>query len=297
MRALDSAAIDRLSPARGSLTGPGSALGDLRYSQGLGRGLAILGCFSRGQYTLSISDLSEILRMPRSTTHRYVATLVKLGYLLQLRNKKYRLHAGVIQLGMAAVNEMSLAQHSEDILAALSYRTGFTASVAVLDEADVLYIARVSFGRRQEVPKGDGAPSVGGRLPAYCTALGKVLLARLPEPDLLALLGGLRLISVGPHTITSTKRLRGELELVAKKWLAVGDEELRPNWLSIAAPLRTYGGDVVAALALSADARVISVVELRTELAPHLLAAADEISNRLGFRRDESRVIDVEAQG
>ena len=157
------------------------SLREPRYSQSLERGLAILGCFTPSRPVLGIADIADELGMSRSTTHRYVITLVALGYLEQGASRKYRLGLRVTDLGMSALNSTGLREHARPHLEELRQRTSYTASLGVLDGIEVLYVDRArSFRRGQnEVDLGLQA---GSRVPAYCTAMGKMLLAHLPEP-------------------------------------------------------------------------------------------------------------------
>ena len=119
-----------------------------RYSQSLERGLAILRCFTPERPVLGIADIADGLGMSRSTTHRYVITLVALGYLEQGTSRKYRLGLKVTDLGMAALNSTGLREHAHEYLEELRQRTSYTASLAVLDGADILYVDRVQSFRR-----------------------------------------------------------------------------------------------------------------------------------------------------
>src|ERR1017187_4893139 len=180
-----------------------------RYSQSLERGLAILGCFTPARPVLGIADIADDLGMSRSTTHRYVITLVALGYLEQGASRKYRLGLRVTDLGMSALNSTGLREHSHPYLQELRERTSYTVSLAVLDGSDVLYIDRVRSFRRGQGQNGlDLQP--GSRLPAYCTAMGKLLLAYLPEAEQRDVFTSMKLTKRGPNTITSKKALYDE---------------------------------------------------------------------------------------
>ena len=114
-----------------------------RYSQSLERGLAILSSFTASRSLLGISDLARMLGLNRSTTHRYVSTLVALGYLEQdLSTRRYRLGPRVIDLGLSAINSMELREISLPHLQRLCDETGNTVNMAILDGADVLYVER-----------------------------------------------------------------------------------------------------------------------------------------------------------
>jgi IclR family pca regulon transcriptional regulator len=262
------------------------SLREPRYSQSLERGLAILGCFTAEHPVLGIADIADELGMSRSTTHRYVITLVALGYLEQGASRKYRLGLRVTDLGMSALNSTGLREHAHPYLEELRQRTSYTTSLGVLDGADILYVDRArSFRRGQS--KIDLGLAPGSRLPAYCTAMGKLLLAYLPEEEQRELIGAMQLAKHTPNTITSKKALRTELDEVQAAGFAVNDEELAPELHSIAAPVRNEAREVVAAVNLAAHSTMISLGELVDALSPHLVSTADRISARLGFRRDD----------
>lgn len=260
-------------------------LSEPRYSQSLERGLAILECFAPEMPVLGIADIATQLGMSRSTTHRYVTTLLALGYLQQGARRKYRLGLRVTNLGMSALNETSLREHAHADLAELAHRAGYATSIAVLDGDEVLYVDRVQgFRRRQQVP--GPALKAGSRLPAYCTALGKVLLAHLPEHERREILSSLDLKRQGPNTIVSKNTLRDELTQILEEGLAVEDQELVEGRVAIAAPVFDEAGEITAAIDLTAGAQVIAVEELADALGPHLISTADRISSRLGNRRE-----------
>ena len=264
------------------------SLREPRYSQSLERGLAILGCFTPARPVLGIADIADELGMSRSTTHRYVITLVALGYLEQGASRKYRLGLRVTDLGMSALNSTGLREHAHPYLEELRQRSSYTVSLGVLDGTDVLYVDRVRSFRR-----GQGATDLnlhpGSRLPAYCTAMGKLLLANIPEQQQRELIGEMKLAKRGPNTLTTKKALREELEEVQAAGFAVGDQELAADLYAIAAPVRNEAREVVAAVNLSASRSTISLEEMVDALGPHLVSTADRISARLGYRRDDEQ--------
>ena len=264
------------------------SLREPRYSQSLERGLAILGCFTPKRPVLGIADIADDLGMSRSTTHRYVITLVALGYLEQGASRKYRLGLRVTDLGMSALNSTGLREHAHPYLEELRQRTSYTTSLSVLDGTDVLLVDRVPSLRRAQSTLG-ASLHPGSRLPAYCTSMGKLLLANLPEPDQRALIAQMKLTKRGPNTITSRKALRDELDEIALAGFAIDDRELSGELYAIAAPVRNEAREVVAALNLAAHSSMISLEDLVDALSPHLIATADRISARLGYRRDDEQ--------
>lgn len=264
------------------------SLREPRYSQSLERGLAILSCFTPKRPVLGIADIADELGMSRSTTHRYVITLLALGYLEQGASRKYRLGLRVTDLGMSALNSTGLREHAQPYLEELRQRTSYTVSLAVLDGPEILYVDQARSFRRGQGRAGVDVRT-GSRLPAYCTAMGKLLLANLPDADQKELIAQIKLAKHGPNTITSKKALREELDEVLDANFAVDDEELAKDLYSIAAPVRNEARQVVAAVDIAVPSSLITLGELVDALGPHLVSTADRISARLGFRRDDEQ--------
>jgi IclR family transcriptional regulator, pca regulon regulatory protein len=253
------------------------------YSQSLERGLAILSAFRSGQPLLGVSDLARGVGLSRSTAHRYIATLASLGYLQQdPATRKYRLGPRVLDLGFSAINSMDLREVAAPHLQALSDETGHTVNMAVLDGPDIVYIERCRTARQgqREI---DLNLHVGSRLPAYCTSLGKVLLANLSDDKLRETLKQVHFTQRGPNTLTAREELLRELERVRASDLAVNNEELAYGLRSIAAPVRSKSGEAVAAINLAAHRSMVSFDALVARLGPPLRRTADEISARIGW--------------
>jgi IclR family pca regulon transcriptional regulator len=246
-----------------------------RHSQSLERGLAILGCFTPECPVIGIAELAEQLGMNRSTTHRYVSTLVSLGYLEQDASRKYRLALGAIDLG-AALNATGLCKHARPELEALARRTCYSAEIAVLDGLEILVVGRVLAGTRAAV---EGTL----RLPAHCTSMGKVLLTYLPSEQRAKLISEMQLLERGPGTITSKSALLAQLEDVRSEGFAIDDEELMEGTRAIAAPVRDESGDVIAAVGMVTYGRVIEADELVDRFQCALLTSAGRISRRVGW--------------
>jgi IclR family pca regulon transcriptional regulator len=253
-------------------------------SQSLERGLAILAEFKPATPELGISDLARALGLSRSTSHRYVATLARLGYLQQnARTRKYRLGPRVLDLGFSAINAMELRQVSAPHLQQLSDETGHTVNMAILDGTDIVYIerCRTSGPGQREI---DLALHVGSRLPAYCTSMGKVLLAHLDPERLEDELSRIELVDRGPNTITTRAELVAELRRVRERGVAVNNEELAYGLRSIAVPVWGQGGEVVAAINLAVHRSAASIEDLVDRLSPKMQRAAAGISTLLGYR-------------
>ena len=255
-----------------------------RTSQSLERGLAILSSFSSGRQLIGTSEIARELGLTRSTAHRYIATLSRLGYLQQDGvTRRYGLGPRVLDLGFTAINSMELRHVAAPQLRRLCDETGHTVNMAILDETDIVYVERVRAprGRQNEI---DLDLHVGSRLPAYCTSLGKVLLAYLPAERRDEILDEVLLARRGPNTITSRRALVAELERVRAAGMAVNNEELAYGLRSIAVPVLAASGEAVAAVNLAAHSAMASIDDLVERLGPTMQRAAAEISAQLGYR-------------
>ena len=256
-------------------------------SQSLERGLSILSSFSENRPLLGVAELARAVGLNKSTAHRYIATLASLGYVQQdADTRKYRLGPRVVDLGFAAINSMEITRVAGRHLQALSDETGYTVSMSVLDRVDIVYIERRRSAREGQFGI-DLNLHVGSRLPAYCTSMGKVLLANQPVDQLHVLLDRIDLARRGPKTITAREALLVSLRRIQQVGVAVNDEELAPGLRSIAAPIRDGSGAVVAAINIAVhlsiwNAPIDSIVH---RLEPPLRRTAEEISVRMGYRR------------
>jgi IclR family transcriptional regulator, pca regulon regulatory protein len=250
-------------------------------SQSLERGLAVLRVFTPDRPLLGISDLARELGLTRSTTHRYVATLATLGYLLQdAPTRKYRLGPRVLDLGFSMLGSLELREIAEPHLRRLTDATGHTSNLAIRDDTDVILIDRVR-GRPGRYHHLEFSLHVGSRIPAYCSATGKALLAFLPRPDLEQIVERIDFVQRGPRTLTDKKALLADLDQVRRTGVAVNNEELESALRSIAAPVRTRSGEVVAAVNVAIPWSPAAMSELVSRLGPTVQATANEIAARV----------------
>ncbi len=235
---------------------------------------------------LGIADIADELGMSRSTTHRYLTTLVALGYMEQDKSRKYRLSLRVTDLGMSALNSTGLREHAHSVLEELRQGSNFTAASPMLDGAEIVYLDRVvSFQRGQDkstsawesgpaaarVLHGDGQgparPSPRGRIVRSCSA---------SEPR-----------APGAERDHGQGGAPGRASGGPEEGFATEDEEFAKGRIAIAAPVRNETGATIAAIDLSSHISVIALERLAGALRPHLIAAADRISARLGHRRED----------
>ena len=282
--------MSNTAPARSSQPGrpPTSARrSDAGLSQSLERGLSILSIFRGDRALLGTTEIARELGLGVSTTHRYIATLARLGYLEQdLASRRYRLGFRVVDLGFAAINSMEIRQIASPHLQRLSNDTGFTVNMAILDGTEIVYVDRYRSTRAGQTQI-DLNLHVGARLPAYCTSLGKAMLAYLDPEERRRTVERLTLTPLGPNTFTSASALNAELDHVHQTGLAVNNEELAYGLRSIAVPVRGASGEVVAAINLSfhTSMAAVSMGRMVSRYGPPLRKTASAVAARVGYRR------------
>jgi IclR family pca regulon transcriptional regulator len=188
---------------------------------------------------------------------------------------------------MSALSSTSLLEHAHAPLRELSRRAPYTLAIGMLDGPELVYIDHIRATRR-------GQPRIGldagaAHLSPHCSAMGKLLLAGLPEAEQRRRIAELTLARLGPRTSTSKNALRLELARCREKALVLSEEELAPGLYEIAAPVRTETREVIAAVGMQAHSATISLEQLVDGLGPHLISTADRISARVGYRRDDER--------
>jgi IclR family pca regulon transcriptional regulator len=189
---------------------------------------------------------------------------------------RYRLHLKALDLGSAFLGSLKLPSLALPHLEALARDTMEAASMGVLDGAEVVYIARAATRRWMSTNL-----QVGSRLPAYCTSLGRAILAYLPLEEARRLLQGVSMTAHTEYTVTEPEVLLRMLGEVRRRGYAWNNEELEIGLRSVAAPVRRAGG-VVAAINVSAASARISADRMETEFVPRLLEAAEKVSHAIG---------------
>jgi len=247
--------------------------------QSLERGFEILKCFSADKPILRLTDITNKLDISKATVFRYISTLKDLGYLRKDDEfKGYKLTIKVLDLGFAALNTLGFLGISTPYLEELAHRCQESASMAVLDEFSVVYIARSATKRWMSTNL-----QIGAKLPAYCTSLGRVLLAYKPFSELKKTLEQEKLKSYTSYTITDLDVLQKELIKIRENGYAINNQELEIGLLSSAAPIFDHKGEVVAAINISMSSARVSLDELKQKFIPILVKAANQISNALMY--------------
>ena len=248
------------------------ALTDPSFMTSLARGLAVVQAFSDSRKPQTIAQISQKTGIPRAAVRRCLYTLQQLGY-VDAEHNNFSLRPKVLTLGYSYLSSTPLTVSSQPYLNNISRELGESSSLAVLDDGEVLYVARAATTRVMSV-----ALNTGSRLPAYCTSLGRVMLTHLPPEELNAYFARTKLKAMTDKTVTTQKRLREILAGVRQSGYAINDEELELGLRSISVPVRGASGQVVAALNVGAQAARVSVERMQQEFLPVLLRGAQELS-------------------
>ncbi|MCD0447559.1 helix-turn-helix domain-containing protein [Glycomyces sp. A-F 0318] len=242
------------------------------YVQTLARGLAVIRAFSAERPELTLSEVAKETGLTRATARRFLLTLSELGY-VRAGGRHFQLTPRVLELGFAYLSSLSLPELAQPHLERLVAEVQESASVAVLDGTDIVYVSRVATRRIMRV-----AINIGTRFPAVSTSMGRVLLADLDPEGLDAALAAAEPTAFTPFTVTDEDRLRAEIDLVRTQGWAFVDQELEEGLRSIAVPIRDQRGKAVAAMNVSSHTSRNDLDSVRRDLLPPLLAAAARVA-------------------
>lgn len=238
---------------------------------GLAKGLRVIETFTAERPRQSISEAAAACGLDRATTRRCLLTLAHEGY-ADYDGKFFTLTPRVLRLGTACLATMPLPQIVQPALDALSEEIGESSSVSILDGDEIVYVARAAQRKVMSI-----ALMPGSRLPAFCTSMGRVLLAAMPEPEAAAILRAAPLPARTAKTLTDPEQILAALARIRAEGHAVIDEEVELGLRSIAVPLFSARGRCVAALNIGlASARMPAA-----DLAPHFLPALKAVQARL----------------
>ncbi|WP_142781749.1 IclR family transcriptional regulator [Agrobacterium sp. T29] len=242
---------------------------------GLAKGLRVIEAFSAERPRLSISDAAEIAGLDRATTRRCLLTLSELGY-AAYDGKFFTVTPKVLRLGTGCLATMPLPRIVQPLLDHLSEEIGQSTSVSILDETEIVYVARAAQQRVMSI-----ALMPGSRLPAYCTSMGRVLLsAQTPERQR-EILEASRLVARTPKTLTDIDALLAEIEVTRIRGYAMIDQEVEIGLRSIAVPLKNVRGNTIAALNVGLPVTETSMKEIFERYFKSLLRVQSELASML----------------
>jgi IclR family transcriptional regulator, KDG regulon repressor len=247
--------------------------------QVLDRAARILDSFRLERPELRLGEITAATGLHKSTVYRLLEVMRRHHFVLfDKTTGAYRIGIRLFELGAIAMAGCGFEKYARPALEELAGATGETAHVCVLHESEIVHVAKVesNFALRIATP-------VGGRHPAYCTSVGKAILAYLTPEALAAYLGATVLEPLTAKTITSPAVLKAQLRRVAEQGYAVDDEEVHPGVRGVASAVFDYSGEVVAAITITGPASRITKSKL-PRLAEQVVRTAENISSRLGYR-------------
>lgn len=243
---------------------------------GLAKGLAVIETFGSDNPRQSISDVAAASGLDRATARRCLLTLAHHGY-ADWDGKFFTLTPRVLRLGTACLASMPMPAIVQPALDALSDRIGESSSVSILDGAEIVYVARAAQRKVMSI-----SLMAGSRLPAYCTSMGRVLLAALPEADAKLRVGTAPLPARTPHTLTNPTQIAAELARVCAQGFAAIDQEVELGLRSVAIALTNARGQTIAALNIGLAAGPEPLDAIVARLVPELRTVAAQLR---GFLR------------
>lgn len=244
-------------------------------AQSLYKGLVVLQSFSEGRQSMSLTEVAERVNMNRSTTRRFLLTLLSLGY-LALDGKRYTLTPKVMTLGYNYLSNQPWWQWANPVTEEISRELKESCSIGVLSGDQLIFVARAKGPRALTINL-----SPGRVVPVYTAGIGRVLLAEMSDTELDAFFERNPPIPLTRHTVTDPLVIRTELQIARSQGYSIVDQELEEGLLAIAVPIRDRGGKAVAALGISTYAQRHTYDDLRNNFLPVLLEGAERIHRLL----------------
>jgi DNA-binding IclR family transcriptional regulator len=242
------------------------------------RTIEILHLIANSSQPLTITEISQTLKIPKSTTHQILQTLFELRILELGKSKTYRLGIRFFELALPAFARMDLRREAESILEGLSSKSGESVFMATYDGAEIVYLDQVMGPSMLRL-----SVNPGSRGPMYCTALGKAILAALPDDTVLEIITEESLKRFTDFTIQSREQLLADLKKTRKRGFAIDDRELFADISCIAAPVFGSTGEPTAAISIVSHSSRMNTSRIE-QLGTLLQEAVLNLSRRLGYQ-------------
>lgn len=243
----------------------------------LERGLKVLEVLAQGPKSKTVAEVAETIGAHKTSVYRYLNTLLAMGYVKKDGNG-YCLGNKILELGGQMLQRMPVRETAHPFLVKLSTETQKTVHLCVLDGSKVVYLDKIESQRSLPI-----ISRIGSRAPAYCTAVGKVLLSSLPTDRVVELLRETPLTKRTPTTITDPVKLLEELKLTRERGYAIDNGEHEEGIQCFAAPIRGYTGDIVEGISITGLVRDFLEPQQAQEAIEAVMATAAEISQALGY--------------
>ncbi len=245
------------------------------YLEILARGLRVVTAFDADRKEMTLSEVAAVAGLTRATARRALFTLESLGY-VESDGRQFRLTARILNLATAYLSSNGIPAAAQPVVERVSRTIAETCSVGVLDQRDVVFVARASPRRIVSVDL-----AIGYRLPAHATSVGRALLGGLDEAALDAYLATIELTKLTPRTIADTSVLKAAIITAREQGYCIVDEEAELGLRSAAVPVRRYDGAVPCAIQVGVRTELVSIGRIHDEILPVLREAAAELGRAL----------------
>ena len=243
----------------------------------------ILDILGNSPHGISVGELSEKTGFPKGTTHRLLTSSAYFDLVRQdPTTKKYHLGFKLVELGNRLLSQLDFRTEARPYLKDLAERTKETVHMVILDRNEGLYVDKVDAAEHASGLR--MVSTLGSRIPAHCSAVGKVLLASLSEERLLSIVKDKGLPRRTENTITDVEELKKRLQLIREQGFAFDDEENEKGIQCVGAPIFDQRGKVLAAISISVPTIRVDKASLQTTLKAHLTDTATKISRKLGYQ-------------
>lgn len=250
-----------------------------QFVQSFARGLSVIRAFGPNASEMTLTEVADRTNLTRAGARRILLTLQYLGY-VAANERKFYLTPRILDLGYSYLSSMKLWNFAEPAMEELVDKVHESCSVSVLDDTEIVYVLRVPTRKIMAINL-----SIGSRLPAYCTSMGRVLLGDLDDATLAHTLARSELTALTRSTTINPSRLKKIILEDRKKGWSLVNQELEEGLCSIAVPLTDSSGRVIAAMNIGGNVTRTSEADLIKKVLPELQAAASKINNALKMRR------------
>ncbi|MFY9707261.1 MAG: IclR family transcriptional regulator [Desulfobacterales bacterium] len=247
----------------------------------LAKGIKVMELLAEQKH-LTVSGVARMLGTNRAASHRFLATLREIGYVEKDEEDRYRLTFKVFELGMKVANRFEIRQIARPLMQQLALASGETVNLGLFDGKGILHVDKID---SLEILRMDSP--IGSRAPAYCTALGKAILAFLPRDEFERFLSKVTFKPHGPNTITTKKNFRLAVEDIRNRGYAVDDQEMSAGLRCVAAPVFDHTGRAAYAISVSGPSLRMTPKRIE-EIHPLMQKICRQLSQQLGHTTLES---------
>lgn len=252
----------------------------MHFIQSLARGLSVLQAFSAERPEMTLTQLARVTGLNLAAAQRFTDTLLQLGFLQRDEHKRFYLGPRVLTLGFSYLNGSALRRQAEKLISGFGTRLNRTVNLSVLDQDELIFVYR---WEQQRFLMYD--LHAGSRIPAHCTASGKLLLAALPDRELTGRIKSMRLPRFTRHTITDPERLWEEIGNIRRRGYSICHQELSLDLCSVSAPVLDQAGRAQAAVNVSLRAEEAHG-DFLDRIIAQLMDLGRDISQAMGYSGD-----------